>query len=53
MKKLLTIFVLFSIASCGSNWAKEEAKKSAQSGAASGRINASKNNADDVFKDVD
>jgi hypothetical protein len=53
MKKLIAIFVLFSIASCSSNWAQEEAKHSAKSGAASARINASKSNADDVFKDVE
>lgn len=53
MKKLIAIFALFSIASCGNNWIKEEAKNTAKSSAASARINASKNNSDDVFKDVE
>jgi len=53
MKKIIAILALFSLASCGSNWAKEEAKKSAKSSAASSRINASQSNNSDVFKDLE
>ena len=55
MKKLITIFTLVLLASCGGgkDWAKEEAKSSAKAGAASGRINASESNSENVFKELD
>jgi hypothetical protein len=51
-KKLLTILTLIFLASCTSQYA-EEMKKTGKAGAASGRINASDSNSQDMLKELD
>jgi hypothetical protein len=53
MKILTTILALILLSSCAPSWVEEETKKTAQSGAASTRINSSASNSRDVFKELD
>ena len=51
-KKLITITILFFLASCQSN-PHEEITKTAKAASASARINATDSNSKDVLKELD
>jgi hypothetical protein len=53
MKIISAILTLILLSSCTPSWVGDEVKKSAKSGAASGRINSSESNSRDVFKELD
>jgi len=53
LRKLIIIISVLLISNCSANWASKEAKTSGKATAASGRINASDSNSQNIFKELE